>query len=130
MNVGNRKLKGFVDRLLELSKTDGVVDVEKVEAVLKTLVDSKMKSLKTVLQLYKFSVRKEILSGTAKISHSGTITEIQKDELKTSLESRSGRPLTLEFREDPDLIAGVKIAVGDYVYDHSVRGALQNLSQI
>lgn len=130
MNVGNRKLKGFVDRLLELSKTDGVVDVEKVEAVLKTLVDSKMKSLKTVLQLYRFSVRKEILSGTAKISHSGTITEIQKDELKATLESRSGRPLTLEFREDPDLIAGVKIAVGDYVYDHSVRGALQNLSQI
>jgi F-type H+-transporting ATPase subunit delta len=48
--------------------------------------------------------------------------------LKSDLEARFKARLEVQVRLDPDLIGGVRIAVGDEVIDASVRGKLANMA--
>ena len=129
MSEKNRKLKSFVSRMLELSKTDGIVDDEKVMVVIETLKKSDIKRLGAVLELYRLAVKRSLRETTARVSYAGSLPETEANALLSSLETKSGRKLTLELKEDSSLIAGVKIAVGDYVYDHSVKHALRQISE-
>ena len=129
MSEKNRKLKSFVSRLLEMSKTDGIVDNEKVKTVIETLKKSEVKRLKVILDLYRIAVRRSLHETTARISYAGALSDETKSALQSSLEGKTGRKLTLELKEDPALIAGVRIAVGDYVYDSSIKQALKQISE-
>ena len=129
MSEKNRKLKSFVSRMLELSKTDGIVDSDKVATVIDTLKKSGIKRLEAILELYRLAVKRSLRETTARVSYAGSLPETEANTLLSSLESKTGRKLTLELKEDPSLIAGVKIAVGDYVYDHSIKHALQQISE-
>ena len=51
------------------------------------------------------------------------------DEIKTKLESQTGRKLVLEFVIDPAIIGGIVLRVGDSVYDASLRAQLDNLRE-
>lgn len=127
MSAGNRKLKSFANRLLEISKTDGIVDAEKVAVVLETLKKQKTHRLRETLEVYRDVVRQDIRQSTARVAYAGTITETAKADLLKKLETEKGRNLTLEMAEDPSLIAGIKVTVGDSVFEHSIR---QMLTQI
>jgi F-type H+-transporting ATPase subunit delta len=129
MSEKNRKLKSFVSRILELSKTDGIVDEEKVKTVIETLKNSGIKRLNAVFELYRLAVKRSLRETTARVSYAGSLPEAEADSLLSSLETKTGRKLALELKEDPELIAGIKVAVGDYVYDHSVKHALQQISE-
>jgi F-type H+-transporting ATPase subunit delta len=48
--------------------------------------------------------------------------------LKTELEARFKAKLEVQVHLDPELIGGVRIAVGDEVIDASVRGKLANMA--
>jgi F-type H+-transporting ATPase subunit delta len=129
MSEKNRKLKSFISRMVELSKTDGIVDGEKVTTILATLRKSGIKRLAPVLELYRVAVKKSLNETTARVFYAGDLSETAKQSLLSSLEKKTGRKLTLELHEDSDLIAGVKIAVGDYVYDRSVKYTLRQISE-
>jgi F-type H+-transporting ATPase subunit delta len=48
----------------------------------------------------------------------------QRDRLVGWLENRLQAQLKLDLRVDPDLLGGLVVRAGDYVYDHSVRAQL------
>jgi len=49
--------------------------------------------------------------------------------VKSELERLTGRTIVLRRREDPDLIAGVVVRLGDTVYDGSLKTRLHSLTQ-
>lgn len=53
------------------------------------------------------------------------LEETQVSELLTALTKRFGLKLKPEVKVDPELIGGVRVAVGDHVLDTSVRTRLQ-----
>ena len=53
------------------------------------------------------------------------MSETQVNELVSALAKRFGLKLKPEVKVDPDLIGGVRVAVGDHVLDTSVRTRLQ-----
>lgn len=128
MSAGNRKLKSFANRLLEISKTDGIVDAEKVAVVIDILKKHKSHRLRRTLELYRDVVRNDIRQSTAKVAYAGAISDSSKAELLKTLEANAGRKLTIEVAEDPSLIAGIKVTVGDSVFEHSIRQMLNQLS--
>jgi len=130
MSAGNRKLRSFANRLLELSKTDGLIDSSKVTAVIETLKRTNRHGLKETLEIYRDLIREDIRQSTAKITYAGTISESSQTTLLKSLENRAGRKLTLELKEDPSLIAGIKVRVGDSVFEHSIQRMLSQISQV
>lgn len=125
----DKNLKQFAKGLAQLSLEDGVVSAEKVEAVLQALKKRPPRQLKTVLKHYLYYIRKEIDRGKAVIEYAGTLDDASISKVQKNLEDTYRRTLILESRENPSLIAGFRIAVGDDLYDASVSGRLANLSK-
>jgi len=54
----------------------------------------------------------------------------QKDAIISKIAAQSGKKVEADFRTDSNLIGGVKVAVGDYVLDGTVRGSLNRLRDL
>ncbi len=127
--VTDKKLQKFAKGLAQLSLKDGVVSAEKVEAVLQALRKSPPRKPKTVLKHYLNYIKREINRSKAVIEYAGTLDAFSASNIQKSLTETYHRAITIESRENPSLIAGFRIAVGDDVYDASVSGRLDNLSK-
>ena len=64
----------------------------------------------------------------AQIHSAFAIDNAQVDELVRKLEAKYQRKVRAEVSVDPQLIGGVKIVVGDKVFDATVRGKLDAMS--
>jgi len=64
----------------------------------------------------------------ATVTSAFSMSETQLAELSARLESRFKRKINASVTVDPALIGGVIVAVGDEVYDASVRGKLQGMA--
>ena len=130
MKLSDRKLKGFVNRLLELSKTDGLVDASKVETVIEGLRKARPARRRAILEAYLAEVKRDLHRSTAKVEYAGALQESSLQALHQGLERQTGRKLDLQVDEDSSLIAGVRVSVGDYVYDRTIRSIVDRLSPI
>jgi F-type H+-transporting ATPase subunit delta len=64
----------------------------------------------------------------AKIHSAFAIDDAQVNQIITKLESKYQRKVRAEVSVDPQLIGGVKIVVGDKVFDATVRGKLDAMA--
>ena len=64
----------------------------------------------------------------ANIASAFPLTDVQLKELVAVLEGRFARKLHASVVVDPELIGGVKVEIGDEVFDASVRGKLQTMA--
>jgi F-type H+-transporting ATPase subunit delta len=65
----------------------------------------------------------------AEVLTAAPLTSSQQAELKTTLESLSGKKVQIEIKEDKSLLGGVIAKVGDLVYDGSLRTQLQEIQR-
>ncbi len=69
--------------------------------------------------------------GAAK-AHVRTAKPMSPDEIKTlvaKLKIFSGKEIELDVKEDPELIGGITVKIGDWVLDSSLRGQLRRLKE-
>ena len=69
--------------------------------------------------------------GVAK-AHVRTAAPLSADAQKTlaaRLKTFAGKDIELEIKEDPELIGGVAVKIGDWVLDSSLRGQLRRLRE-
>jgi F-type H+-transporting ATPase subunit delta len=64
----------------------------------------------------------------AKISSAYPIDDVQRNHVVNLLSSRFKREINATVTVDPELIGGIKVEVGDKVWDTSVRGKLQTMA--
>ena len=64
----------------------------------------------------------------AKISSAFPLDDAQRNQVVNLLSSRFKRKINATETVDPDLIGGIKVEVGDKVWDASVRGRLQTMA--
>ena len=64
----------------------------------------------------------------AKISSAYPIDDVQRSHVVSLLSSRFKREINATVTVDPELIGGIKVEVGDKVWDTSVRGKLQTMA--
>jgi F-type H+-transporting ATPase subunit delta len=65
----------------------------------------------------------------AKITSAGSLPESYFNQLKQKLEQVLGKRIIVEHEEDPSLIGGVVVRVGDNTYDGSIKGRLEELER-
>lgn len=65
----------------------------------------------------------------ATITSAVPLDETQQAALVRALERRMGKKILPTFKVDPSLIGGVRVRVGDYQIDGSLRGALDRLRE-
>lgn len=63
----------------------------------------------------------------ATVTSAQELTQAEKDALIAKLANKTGKKVEPEFRIDPHLIGGVKIAYDNFVLDGTVRGSLVRL---
>lgn len=64
----------------------------------------------------------------AKVSSAFAMTNLQLKDLVVGLESKFKRKIEAKVNVNPELIGGVKVEIGDEVFDASVRGKLEAMS--
>jgi F-type H+-transporting ATPase subunit delta len=63
----------------------------------------------------------------AHITSASPLSSKVKNELKENLEKQTGKTIEIETQVDPKLIGGIRIQVGDKLFDDSIATQLNNL---
>lgn len=65
----------------------------------------------------------------ARISSAQPMTPPQTARLTAALSTRTGRTIRIRWRQDPELLGGLRVQLGSTVYDASLQGRLRLLKQ-
>jgi len=126
----DKKIIQLAKKLVQLSKDDnGVVTEAKVGEVLAGLKQVQHRQHLNVLKSFLGFLRREVALQTAVVSTPGALSDAVLKEIETNYSKLYGRPITAVTTQDTSLIAGVRVRVGDDVYDASVAGRLQRLAE-
>ncbi|MBR4597151.1 MAG: F0F1 ATP synthase subunit delta [Opitutales bacterium] len=109
--------------------SEGKIDIGRVRAVL----DYAEKNLPSpqrikVLREYKGAMKSRIFADSARAEFAGGLDNAAKEAIARFVNSKNPRAL-LEFSENPDLIAGLKISVGDFVCENSLKMKLEDIAR-
>jgi F-type H+-transporting ATPase subunit delta len=125
----DQKITRLAKKLVELSKDNGVVTEAKVGEVLAGLKQVQHRQHLTVLKTFLNYLRREIALQTAVVSTPAALSDEALKAIEATYSKMYGRPVTAVTKQDTSLIAGVRVRVGDDVYDASVAGRLQRLAE-
>lgn len=126
----DKKTTKLAKKLVELSKeANGVVTQSKVGEVLAGLKEVTVRRYLLVLKTYLYYLRREIALQTAVVSTPGALSPESLGAIAAKFTAQYGRPIAAQTRIDPSLIAGVRVRVGDDVYDASVAGRLKRFAE-
>lgn len=70
------------------------------------------------------------MSGTVQVLSAYTLDEELRQGLRHNLDSLLSRPLAYDFREDRDLVAGLRITIGAWVIHANLQDELQTFAAI
>ena len=74
-------------------------------------------------------VKLDVSSRSARVESAVVLTEAQQQNIRESLGRLKGGEVTVEFSENADLIGGMRVKIGDDVFDGSVKTRLATLSE-
>jgi F-type H+-transporting ATPase subunit delta len=116
-------------RLYRLCQVDGLLDESRVRLIVRRTVESQQHDAVGILGHFARLVRLDRERHTAKVESAVPLPADLRAKLEGDIAQWFGRGIDAEFTENRDLIAGVRMRVGSYVYDGSVRGRLAAIEQ-
>lgn len=132
----NRELSRFFESpVISQEKKDTIVRelfgdrvVRLVVQFLRLLIEKDRETMtKAILDQYQ-ALRDEhrgIVDATVQVAR--PLADEDRETLTDALEAKTGKSVRLHVEEDPDLIGGLLVRIGDHVYDASVRNQLSSL---
>ncbi len=117
----------FARQLVTLSLVDGSVSAERVGGVLAYLEKHAPANAIAVLKAYHRLIATEVAKGEAVVEHAGPVSEAELASIAAALSKHYRRTVTATARERPELIAGLRVHVGDDIYESSVAAQLAAL---
>lgn len=128
MAVVTAKIRAYAKQLVQLSLEAGAVSAERVAGVLEYLEKNPPARPQAVLQAYHSLIAAEIAKGEARIEHAGPVAPAALSAIAAALGKRYARPVSVVAKANPALLAGLRVRIGDDVYESSVAGQLAALS--
>jgi F-type H+-transporting ATPase subunit delta len=111
------------------SFTSGKLDEEKISNMVQTVLETKPRRYVDVLKDYQRLLHLEVEKRHAIIESATPLNRSLGDRIVANLRARYGEDLTTEFRTNPELLGGLRIKIGDDVWDGSVRNRLHQLQE-
>ena len=125
----DKKILQLAKNLVELSREDGVVTEPRVSEVLKGLKQAELRRKLLVLKTYLYYIRRAVAEQTAVVSTPVALSPEALSAIESNYSKVYDRRISAVTKDDPSLIAGVRIRVGDDVYDASVAGRLKRFAE-
>lgn len=124
------KQRRLAKSLLQLSLSDdGIIKRNSVEEILESLRVSRPTGLVTILRLFLHQLRLHEYTYLARVEYGGKEGEKLSEKILEKLNQNSSKALDLTIIDNPKLIAGCKIRLGDDVYENSISDRLNNLQK-
>jgi F-type H+-transporting ATPase subunit delta len=125
----NKEIRRLSREMLRASFTDGQLDPGRIKSLVDSLIEKKPRHYIDVLKNYRRLLRLEVEKRRARIETASEVDPVTSSELVTNLRKKYGSDLTTEFVVNPELLGGMRIHVGNDVWDGTVRNRLERLQQ-
>ena len=123
-----KKAQQFARQLFKMSVVNGAVSAERVSGVLEYVEKHRPANPVMVLKAYARYIAAELAKGEAVVEHAGAINDATLAAIAAAMTKKYGRPVTATAKANPALLAGLRVHVGDDIYESSVAGQLASLS--
>jgi len=118
----------FARQLFAMSVVDGVVSADRVEGVLQFVEKHKVANPVMVLKAYHRLVSIELAKSVALVEHSGDVSAATLAAIEAAMSKKYGRAVKAKAEPNPELLAGMRVHVGDDIYESSIAGQLAALA--
>jgi F-type H+-transporting ATPase subunit delta len=115
-------------RLFGLCQTDGRLDDAKLRTVITRLVESKPRDYHAILAALQKLTRLELERRKVTVESAVDLDEATRQRVMAGLANQYGPDLVAQYEVNPSLLGGLRIRVGNDVFDGSVQGRLTRLA--
>jgi F-type H+-transporting ATPase subunit delta len=116
-------------RIFRLCQSGGRLDEAKLSTAVRRIAESQPRDYRGILSALKRLVRLELERRRVVVESAAELDQASRDRVVSGLVAKYGDDLSFEYRISPDLLGGLKIRVGNDVFDGSVKGRLDRLAQ-
>jgi F-type H+-transporting ATPase subunit delta len=125
----SKRARQNAKQLLRSCMTGGALDERRCLELIRQVLDKKPRGyLQIATQMHRL-LELHLQNRTARIESATPLAAGALDLFKASLTRRFGPGLSFEYRENPQLIGGVRVQVGSDVFDGSIRARLNQLAE-
>jgi F-type H+-transporting ATPase subunit delta len=117
-------------QLFKLSVVDGTVSADRVAGVLAYVEKHRPANPMLVLQAYRHYIARELARSHAVVEHAGPLADGALRSIEGALAQKYKRPVTATALHNAELIAGLRVRIGDDVFESSIAGQLEQLSAV
>lgn len=115
-------------RLFGLCQTAGRLDESKLRTVITRLIESKPRDYRAVLMALQRLTRLELEARKVTVESAVEIDDSTRQRVVAGLAKQYGPDLVVQYQVTPTLLGGLRIRVGNDVFDGSVQGRLERLA--
>jgi F-type H+-transporting ATPase subunit delta len=115
-------------RIFRLCQSGPRLDEAKLSAAVRQLATEKPRDYRGVLMALKRLVRLDAERRRVIVESATELDQGARDRIVSNIAVKYGVDLAFEFRTNPELLGGLKIRVGNDVFDGSVKGRLDRLA--
>lgn len=124
----SKQVQQSARQFLKMSIVDGAVSADRVAGVLQYIEKHRPSESVAILKAYQRLIASEFARREARIEHAGPANPALLAAIAASMTRKYNRPVSAVARRNDDLLAGVRIRVGDDVYESSVASQLAALA--
>lgn len=128
MAAQDKAAQQLARQLFNLSLVNGTVSAAQVEGVLAYLEKHPPANPLAVLRAYQRLIARELAKSELVVEHAGPIADGILRTLEGALTQKYKRQITARSVHNAELIAGLRLRLGDDIYEASVAGQLEQLS--
>jgi F-type H+-transporting ATPase subunit delta len=126
--TGSKQSRRLAKQLFKSCQVDGRLNADRVRKAVGLLIERKPRGYFGILQNLQRLVKLDEASRSARVESAVPLGQAQQEDVRNSLNRLKGSDVTVEFATNPGLIGGMRVKIGDDVYDGSVKTRLTALS--
>ena len=126
---GGKQSRRDAKQLFKSCQVDGQLDEDRARQAVTLLIERKPRGYFGTLQELQRLVKLDVNSRSASVESAVDLTEGQKQSVSESLGRMKGSDVAVEFTQNAELIGGMRVKIGDDVFDGSVKTRLTRLGE-
>ncbi len=126
---GSKQSRREAKQLFKSCHVEGALDEGRVRQAVALVVEKKPRGYFGILQELQRLVKLDVSSRSACVESAVALNDAQQHNVRESLGRLKDGEVTVEFVENADLIGGMRVKIGDDVFDGSVKTRLATLSE-
>jgi len=125
---GTKQSRRLAKQLFKSCQVDDRLNADRVRKAVRLLIEQKPRGYFGILQHLQRLVKLDEANRTARVESAVALGKAQQQDVRNSLKRLKGGDVTVEFATNPGLIGGMRVKIGDDVFDGSVKTRLTALS--